>query len=196
MNKIGILGGTFDPVHFGHLRLAQESQRQLGLEKIIFIPSAHPPHKLGVITDYERRRHWLNKVIANNRDWEISDLEQQRPGKSYTYDTLLELRGLYPSAQLYFLTGADSLVALGGWYRWQDILDLCYFVVTNRPGHKQEIPVDVCQVNEQAKMGIVCLEIDALPISSTEVREQLRAHMPMEQFIPPEIIDEVKQKWQ
>lgn len=194
--KIGILGGTFNPVHKGHLQMARECQAKLGLDKVIFIPASVPPLKSGNITDYNKRREWLSQVTAGEAAWEISDIEQERQGKSYTYDTLLVLQEMYPQAELYFLTGADSLTTLTAWFRWQDILDLCYFVITTRPGYEMIMSEEIRQVNAEARKGILLLPIEALPISSTEIREALQQRKDIEKYIPAEIIDEVKQAWQ
>lgn len=194
--KIGILGGTFNPVHKGHLQMAKESQVKLGLDKVIFIPAAVPPLKPGEITAYAQRREWLAQAIAGQDTWEISDIEEQRQGKSYTYDTLLVLQEMYPQAELYFLTGADSLTTLVKWHKWQDILDLCYFVITTRPGYELVIQEEIRQVNAAAEKGILLLPIEALPISSTEIRAALQQGQNVEKYLPSEIIDEVKQAWQ
>ena len=196
LERIGILGGTFNPVHKGHLQMARESQEKLQLDKIIFIPASVPPLKEGQITAYASRRKWLAKAIAGEATWEISDIEQQRQGKSYTYDTLVVLQEMYPQAELYFLTGADSLTTLTDWYKWQEILDLCYFVITTRPGYELVMAEEIKQREAKAKKGILLLPIDALPISSTEIRTALQQGENIEHFIPSEIIDEVKQAWQ
>lgn len=196
MSRVGILGGTFDPVHNGHLRLAEEAEQRLSLDKIYFIPAAVPPHKQGHITTYQKRRHWLEQVIAGHDHWEISDLEQQRGGKSYTYDTLMELRRRASEDVFYFLTGADSLEALTTWHRWQDILELCYFVVTTRPGHPLMMAPEIAAENKKHQKGIIQLEIAALPISSTEIRQLVAEGGALEPLVPSEIIEEVREAWQ
>lgn len=192
MRKIGLLGGTFDPVHYGHLRLATECRAKLDLEEVWFIPTAHPPHKDWKISPYTKRRHWLEQVLGDT-DWcRILDIEQQREGKSYTYHTLKELHKQAPDCEFYFLTGADSLTYLDTWYRWEDILDLCHFVATNRPGYAGVVPEKLQKEAKKRKGGIICLEIDALDVSSTEVREQIALQKDITQLVPAEIIAEVK----
>ena len=192
MRKIGLLGGTFDPVHFGHLRLATECRDKLQLEEIWFIPCAQPPHKDWTISPYEKRSHWLKQALGDADWYRILDIEQQRGGKSYTYHTLKELRKQEPDCEFYFLTGADSLTYLDTWYRWEDILDMCQFVATNRPGYVGEVPEKLQKEAKKRKGGIICLEIDALDISSTEVREQIALQKDISKLVPAEIIDEVK----
>ena len=109
MRKIGLLGGTFDPVHFGHLRLAEACREALQLEEIWFIPAALPPHKDWRVSPYAKRRRWLEQALAGKAWCRILDIEQQRKGKSYTYHTLKALHKQEPDCEFYFLTGADSL---------------------------------------------------------------------------------------
>lgn len=191
--KIGLLGGTFDPVHYGHIRLAEECMKKLELEEIWFIPSAIPPHKDWKISPYEKRAKWLEQAIGSVEHYRILDIETRREGKSYTYHTLKELMKTDPDCEFYFLTGADSLEKLDTWYRWEDILDMCHFVATNRPGYERSVPENLAKEAEKRKGGIICLEINALDISSTEVREQIAMQKDLEKLIPSEIIDEVKE---
>lgn len=190
--RIGLLGGTFDPVHFGHLRLAEACREALQLEEVWFIPAALPPHKDWRISPYEKRRRWLEQALAGKTWCRILDIERQREGKSYTYHTLKALHRQEPRCEFYFLTGADSLEKLDTWYRWQDILDLCHFVATSRPGYGGRIPEKLQREAEKRKGGILCLEIDALDISSTAVREQIALRRDIARLVPAPIIDEVK----
>lgn len=192
MRKIGLLGGTFDPVHFGHLRLADACRQALQLEEIWFIPAALPPHKDWRVSPYAKRRRWLEQALVG-KDWcRILDIEQQRTGKSYTYHTLKALHKQEPDCEFYFLTGADSLEKLDTWYHWEEILDLCHFVATSRPGYGSQIPERLKKEAKKRKGGLLCIEIDALNISSTEVREQIALRRDISQLVPAEIIDEVK----
>ena len=189
--KIGLFGGTFDPVHFGHLRMAEECRAKLELDEIWFIPAAQPPHKDWQPSPLEKRCEWLRKALGDTPGGRILDIEKERDGKSYTYHTLLELHKREPECEFYFLTGADSLEKLHTWYRWEDILDLCYFVSTSRPGYTGELSEQLRVESEKRKYGIICLPIDALDISSTGVREQVALRRDVRHLIPAEIIDEV-----
>ncbi|MBQ3509003.1 MAG: nicotinate-nucleotide adenylyltransferase [Peptococcaceae bacterium] len=189
--KIGLFGGTFDPVHFGHLRMAEECRTKLQLEEIWFIPAAQPPHKDWQPSSLEKRCEWLKKALGDTPGCRILDIEKERDGKSYTYHTLVELHKREPDCEFYFLTGADSLEKLDTWYRWQDILDLCYFVATSRPGYAGKLSEVLRAESEKRKYGIICLQIDALDISSTGVREQVALRKDVRQLIPEIIIDEV-----
>lgn len=191
LKKIGLLGGTFDPVHFGHLRMAEECREKLGLDEIWFIPAYRPPHKDWQPSPFEKRCEWLRKALGDTSGCRILDIEKERDEKSYTYHTLLELHKREPGCEFYFLTGADSLEKLHTWYRWEDILDLCYFVSTTRPGYNGELPEQLRMESEKRTYGIICLPIDALDISSTGVREQVALRRDVTHLIPAEIIDEV-----
>ena len=191
LKKIGLFGGTFDPVHFGHLRMAEECRAKLELDEIWFIPAYRPPHKDWTPSPFEKRCQWLKQVLGDTPGCRILDIEKERDEKSYTYHTLLELHKREPGCEFYFLTGADSLEKLHTWYRWEDILDLCYFVSTSRPGYTGELPEQLRIESEKRKYGIICLPIDALDISSTGVREQVALCKDVKHLIPEEIIDEV-----
>ncbi|MBP3624473.1 MAG: nicotinate (nicotinamide) nucleotide adenylyltransferase, partial [Peptococcaceae bacterium] len=147
--KIGLLGGTFDPVHFGHIRMAEACKAQLALDEIWWIPASVPPHKTRQTTPYDKRRAWVEQAISGKTGHYILDIEKEREGKSYTYHTLLELHEREIDCQFYFLTGADSLEGLTTWYHWEDILDLCVFVVTTRPGYALEFSDDIRAVAEK-----------------------------------------------
>lgn len=192
--KIGLLGGTFDPVHFGHLRMAEACKEKLCLDEVWWIPASVPPHKNRQTTPYEKRRAWIAQALEGKIGHRILDVEKEREGKSYTYDTLLELHRREPGCQFYFLTGADSLDGLNTWYRWENILDLCVFVVTTRPGYDLEIPDEIASVAQKTKGGILCVEIDALQISSTEVRERVARGQSIEDLVPAALINEVKER--
>ena len=190
--KIGLLGGTFDPVHLGHVRMAEACKAQLGLDEIWWIPASVPPHKTRQTTPYDKRREWIAKTIEGKAGHRILDIEKEREGKSYTYHTLQELHKREPDCQFYFLTGADSLDGLHTWYHWEDILDLCTFVVTTRPGYDMEISEEVQFAAERSKGGILRVEIDALDVSSTEVRERVARNRSIVGLIPDAIMDEVR----
>ena len=141
--KIGILGGTFDPVHDGHLAIAGRAEEALSLDLVIFIPAADPPHKKGTYASYGHRVAMLEAALADPGDcnkknkykkFEISLLEAERATPSYTVDTLLELKKRLGEQYFYFIIGADSLLELHLWYHYQELPDLTDFIVVARPG--------------------------------------------------------------
>ena len=173
--RIGILGGTFDPVHEGHIYLAKKSCAKLRLDKIIFIPSYLPPHKIGVkVTSPRHRFNMLKLAIKGNKKFRISDMEIKRRGRSYSVETLRCLRKKYgQKAKLFFITGSDSLKELDKWKNLPEILRLCRFVVVERPGFKIKNP----------PKGFSALKINAKNISATNIRNRIKANKPLGQLM-------------
>ncbi|MCG3150022.1 MAG: Nicotinate-nucleotide adenylyltransferase [Verrucomicrobiae bacterium] len=134
--KIGILGGTFNPIHLGHLLIAQDALEQVGLERVIFIPSATPPHKplAGKVAAADRLK-MVNLAIAGDPRFSVADLEIRRGGRSYSVETVAELRGHYPDLEFYFIIGADSLNELHLWREADRLVQLCRFIAVTRPGY-------------------------------------------------------------
>ena len=133
---VGILGGTFNPIHLGHLFIAQDALEQCRLERVLFVPTAMPPHKplAGKISAAHRLR-MLKFAIAGNERFAVDDLEIRRGGKSYSVETLMELRRRQPSADFYFIIGTDSLAELHLWRNVEQLVKLCRFLVFARPGY-------------------------------------------------------------
>ena len=152
MNRIGILGGTFNPVHIGHLTIAQMVHEQLELDKVIFVPSNLPPHKSSKrVVSSKDRCHMLRLAIKGNSHFDISDFEVKKRGKSFSIDTVSYLRDRYPcGTKLFFIIGSDLLEALHTWKRIDEMLKIATFVAVNRPGYKEKkskIPFSyLCQV--------------------------------------------------
>jgi nicotinate-nucleotide adenylyltransferase len=139
--RIGILGGTFNPVHLGHLILAQEAAETHGLAAVLFVPCAAPPHKeTAGLTPAEHRKAMLEAAVADNDAFEVCDLELRRGGPSYSVDTVRELRRLHPGAALHFIIGADTLPELPSWRSIYELLELCRFVAFGRPGAGEAAP--------------------------------------------------------
>jgi nicotinate-nucleotide adenylyltransferase len=177
--RVLVLGGSFDPVHRGHLRLAEEGRRALGAERVLLVPAAAQPLKTGGPLAPAADRLAMLRIAAQGRPWlEVSDVDLRRPGPSYTVETLEALRAeLGPGARLIFLAGADVLPDLARWYRIDDILSLAEFVIATRPGYRVEPP--------PALRGRVrTIEIDALPISATDVRARLAANERADDLLP------------
>jgi nicotinate-nucleotide adenylyltransferase len=133
-SRIGILGGTFNPVHYGHLRASEEVRERTGLEKILFIPSGNPPLKDRELASSEYRYEMTRLAIMSNPSFEISDIECKKTGKSYTADTLMALREMHPGKKFYFILGIDSFLDIPLWYHPERLLGLTNFVVVSRPG--------------------------------------------------------------
>ncbi|MBU1912785.1 MAG: nicotinate-nucleotide adenylyltransferase [Candidatus Omnitrophica bacterium] len=164
--RIGILGGTFDPVHNGHMYLAEKICKKLSLDKLIFIPTYIPPHKKGVkVTQARHRYNMLKLAVSGSKIFKLSDMEIKRKGRSYSVETLRRLSRRYGrKAEFFFITGSDSLRELDKWKNLEEILKLCKFVVVERPGFKaKKLPA-----------GLIYLKVNAKDISATEIRNRIK----------------------
>lgn len=134
--KIGIMGGTFDPIHYGHLYIAEEVRQTARLDKVLFIPSAQPPHKTDfIVTPAEHRLEMVRLATAGNPFFEVSAIEIEMGGKSYSVRTVEELLKRYHGqADLYFITGIDAFAEIATWFDVERLITLCHFIVTSRPG--------------------------------------------------------------
>jgi len=181
ITRIGILGGTFDPVHNGHLYLAKKACERLDLSKVIFIPTYMPPHKKGIkVTLAKHRYNMLKLAIKNNKKFKLSGIEIKRRGKSYSIDTLRELWKKYGARQeIFFITGSDSLREINKWRNLKEILALSRFVIVERPGFK------IGSMPE----GFIKLRINAKDISSTEIRKCIQKRRSIQGIIPREVKD-------
>lgn len=138
---IGVLGGIFDPVHHGHLAVGMLAYEHFKLDKLLYIPSGHPPHKaVSVCASPAQRLIMLQRTLLNLPGMHIWDREMQRPGTSYTIDTIRELQKTYPNSPLYFIVGADNLHEIHSWHRYEEILTQVTLCVTERPGYSQTTP--------------------------------------------------------
>jgi nicotinate-nucleotide adenylyltransferase len=204
---IGILGGTFDPIHFGHLRLAQEAADALRLGSVRFVPSGTPPHRPTPAVSAEHRLKMARLATEANPLFGIDDRELRRAGAGYTVDTLAELRReLGATSSLCLLVGADAFLDFATWSRWHELFDLAHIVVAHRPGY----PVDTWQnrmpqplareygartmaqplaVHLAPAGGIVVVPIAALDISSTRIRECLRSGASPRYLLPDSVLD-------
>lgn len=192
--NLGILGGTFDPPHNGHLLIAQAAEHALSLDKVVFIPAKQPPHKLGdPISPLETRVAMLKCALRHHPAYVISMLEAEREGPSYTVDTLRELRHeLTADAELYFIMGMDSLAGLPTWHEPQEIVKLCKLAVAQRPG----IHVDLDALEAQVpgvKASVVLIPAHESDIASTEIRDRVRLNESIRTLVPPLVADYIAQ---
>ena len=133
--NLGIIGGTFNPIHIAHLRIAEEVRDRLGLDRVVFMPAAAPPHKpLAGELSFGRRYAMVALAVADNPAFSVSDLEGKRGGTSYSIHTLTELRQLHPEDELFFIIGSDSFLEIASWYRYAELFACCNIVVVERPG--------------------------------------------------------------
>lgn len=176
MKKKGIFGGTFDPIHNGHLHIAYEALYKLNLDKVIFIPSGNPPHKTDkVITDATIRYKLVKDVIQNEKKFEVSDYELKNESLSYTYKTLKHFNEKHEDTEWYFITGADCLMQLDSWKNINEVLSLCNFVVFRRSGYSMEDMLKQKErIEKKFNKKIIFLDIPVIDISSTTIRNKIK----------------------
>jgi nicotinate-nucleotide adenylyltransferase len=180
---LGVFGGSFDPVHFGHLRMAEEARIQAGLDRVLFVPTQVSPFKVGrTVTPGEQRLEMLHIALADNPAFAASDVELTRPGPSYTVDTLRLLKEQYPTAELFFLTGTDAVRDLPKWRQPEEILSLARFLVAARPGVDKADVLHALPDLWEARIAFI--EMPELDISSTYLRERLRDGRSVRYLLP------------
>ena len=184
--RLGILGGTFDPIRIGHLEIAKSIYEHLHLEKIIFIPAYIAPHKVGQDFAPAMDRYIMTKLAIEPYPYfTVSDMELKRSGVSYTYDTLVELHKIYPEHEFFFIIGADSVTGLHTWHRYQEMFELTTFVGAERPGYDNSAIVQaVKNLGKRAEEKIMLLDTPENSISSTSIREKIRKGESLNGLVP------------
>jgi nicotinate-nucleotide adenylyltransferase len=196
--KVGLMGGTFDPIHYGHLVIAEEVYYALGLDEMVFIPAGQPPHKRREgVTPAAHRLAMLELALASNPHFSISTVDLERAGPSYTVDTLRLLRKQWSEqVALYFVIGWDSLEELGSWYDPQGVLEqLDHLVAVHRPGH-QERP----GYREQLEAGLpgiqqrlLTVPVPQLDISASELRQRVAEGRPIRYQTPDSVVEYIRE---
>ena len=180
--RIGIMGGTFDPVHHGHLVAASEVQDYFDLDQVIFVPAGHQPFKVGQEIAPEEHRYLMTVIAtASNPRFTVSRVDIDREGVTYTIDTLAEIHEQFPDAALYFITGADALSQILDWRHPERLFDLAHFIGVTRPGHR-------LSDNGLPPEHVSLLEIPAMAISSTDCRERVAAGQPVWYLVPDGVV--------
>jgi nicotinate-nucleotide adenylyltransferase len=202
--KIGLFGGTFNPIHYGHLRSAEEIFEAFGLAEVIFIPSADPPHKKKEnLLDAPLRVEMVKLAIADNPHFSLSEIELHRSGKSYSIETLAHFReNLGAQADLYFILGLDAFKEIRTWKEYADLFELSHFIIMTRPGLEKNFSLEFLPVELSRKFcydaekraylhssgfWIYPREITALDISATKIRENLGAGRSIRYLLPPAV---------
>lgn len=193
--RIGIMGGTFDPVHIGHLVLAQRASEQFELGRVLFMPSADPPHKRDVpVLASEHRRAMTRLAVEGNNLFEYSDLEFERAGYSYTSDTLQVLGERYPGAELYFIMGADSLFAIDTWHEPELIFRRAVILAANR----LDLPVErlMARVEYLKRVfdgRIELIDMPDIAVSSSNIRAMVRGGRSIRYLVTDPVYDYIKE---
>lgn len=195
--RVGIYGGAFNPVHNGHLHLARGFLNAEKLDRILFVPTARPPHKSDAdFVSGRDRTAMLSLAIADEPRFEISQLEFERQGKSYTYDTLCAIHALYPADKLYLIVGADQFFAFESWYRAKDILRMAVLLAGARSDaaeYRQMVQArDTMAVFAQADVRVA--NLDVVAISSDEIRAKIRRGEPIDPYVPPGVREYIFRK--
>ena len=176
--RIGILGGTFNPIHVGHLLIAQDALEAVGLDRVLFVPSSTPPHKpLDGNARATDRRRMVKLAVAGDPRFVLDDREIRRGGKSYSVDTLTELRSQYPRADFFFIIGADSLSELHLWKDARQLVKLCRFIAVTRPGYRPR-PARLPGLRYRL------LDVHRCAISSRDVRRRVRNAQSIRYIVP------------
>ncbi len=182
--KIGLLGGSFDPIHNGHLKLANWVRNKFSLNRIIFIPAAVPPHKQNVkLTGSEHRYRMVQIAIENYPDFEVSDIELKRDGISYTIDSIFYFEKMYKlnKDNIFLIIGADSLLDFHNWKDPEKIIENCQIVVLPRPD------VNLNNVKPKYKRQVIILQSPLIDISATDIRRRIKAGETIAQIVPPAV---------
>lgn len=203
MPPIGVFGGTFDPIHFGHLRLAEEMADALELERVLFIPAGRPPHRDTPRTPAEHRMEMVRRAIAGNPRFVADPREVSNPAPSYTVDTLTALRAERGSEQpIWLLLGADAFLGLAGWHEWRSLFELANVVVATRQGapaldvealpeplRGAVTPRFICTPTTEASGNVLLHRMTPLDISATAIRATLTERRSVRYLLPDAVLD-------
>jgi len=177
------MGGTFNPPHMAHLICAEEVYDQLGFDKVLFIPSARPPHKNNNdIADAQHRYMMTVLATKGNPHFEVSRIELDRPGRSYTIETVKELKQIYGNeTEIYWIVGTDAIIDMPMWYRVDELLNVCKFIAINRPGYDPE------RAEKKILQSVHFMKVSNIDISSSEIRRRIKDGMSIKYLVPSEV---------
>ena len=186
--RIGIMGGTFDPIHYAHLATAEFIRDKYQLDKIIFIPTGNPPHKLLNVTNKYDRYNMVLVSTENNDDFLVLDTEIKSETRTYTVDTLRSLKESYSNCEIYFITGADAICDIETWKEVEENFKLANFIAATRPGISLlEAPEKIEKLKDKYNANIISVYVPSLDISSTYIRQQLKARKSVRYLLPENV---------
>jgi nicotinate-nucleotide adenylyltransferase len=188
LQRIGVIGGTFDPIHYGHLAAAEEARVRMNLERVLFVVAGVPPHKLDEeVTPVEHRLAIVSLAIASNPHFEISRVDVDRPGPSYTVDTISILRKQWgQETEVYFIMGLDSLVELPTWHHPQRLIQLCRLLAVKRPGFETDMAELEASVPGMSSR-VEIIDMPEMDISSSDLQQRVRDGLPIKYQVPEEV---------
>jgi nicotinate-nucleotide adenylyltransferase len=183
IKALGIMGGTFDPIHFGHLLIAEESRLRFGLDKVVFVPAGQPAHKFRRdVAESEHRYAMTLIATASNPHFFCSRVEIERPGPSYAIDTVGWFKSEYPEAEVYFITGIDAVADIMTWYEHPRLKDMCRFIAATRPGYDADSLQRVLPVEYLNRIDV--LEVPGVDVSGTEIRRRVAEGLTLRYLVP------------
>lgn len=192
--RVGIFGGAFNPVHNGHLNIADTFYEDLCLDKLLFVPTANPPHKssAGLLSGAHRVN--MLKLALENKPYEISTIEFERAEKSYTYNTLVELKKFYPEADFFLIIGADQIIHFDKWYRYDDILNMVTLCTAARENEAEKQMITESAERLGIKNSFYMSGRAVLKVSSSEIREKIKNSGDVSSLLPKKILDYISEK--
>jgi nicotinate-nucleotide adenylyltransferase len=200
--RIGLLGGTFNPIHNGHLHIADEVRKSCQLDQVWFVPTWQPPHKaVADEVSFAQRLAMVEAALADHPEFAVCDVEGKRGGTSFSVETLTQLREQYPQHEFFFIMGLDSFREISLWYRYQELFELAHIVVTARPGFagsiQQLLPVAIADrfcYDSQSKnlrfdkgFSLILVDHTGYDVSSTEIRRRVAQQRTIEDVVPPAV---------
>lgn len=195
MKKIGILGGTLDPIHNGHLMIAECARDQLSLDEVWFMPTGNPPHKSNQnISPNEVRKEMIELAIEDNNNFKFSDFEYKRDGIIYTSDTMKLLKNAYKDTDFYFIMGADSLMYFKDWHKPEEIVLYCNLVVAGRDNDDSELLREVAILEDKYNINIHVLKSPKICISSSDIRDYINNNFSIKYMVPDSVERYIKNK--
>lgn len=182
--KVGILGGTFNPPHIGHLIIADQVKNQLDLDEVLFIPGSTPPHADKKETiEAKHRVEMVKRATEEIPYFSVDMIEINRGGVSYTYDTIIDLKKRDPDVAYYFIIGADMVMDLPNWHKIDELIQLVQFVGVNRPGYEQHAPYPV-----------IWVDVPGIQVSSTQIRQKIADHCSVQFLVPEEVLSYIAEE--
>ena len=194
--SFAILGGTFDPIHLGHIKTAKSILALTSVEKILFIPLGNPPHKdENNVSSAYHRLNMLNLAVEGENDFLISTMEIERNGKTYTIDTIKELKKLLGNTiKFFFIIGTDELLLINTWKNYEELLKICSFIAVKRPGYKDKLLEDaVACLTKNYDANIRIVEIPPVDVSSSEIRKNIKNGISIKGLIDEKVLNYIKE---
>ena len=190
--KIGVLGGTFDPIHLGHLTLAREAMRGAGLERVLLVPSGEPPHRAGALAPACDRLAMVGIAVATQPGLSVWSGEVHRQGPSRTFDTLAQLHQIFDPVGLCFILGSDAARELPSWHRYPDILELATFLVMDRPGERSITDLELGSLGLASFNRGAGDDSQLIQVAATDIRARLAARQQLDDLVPPAVADYIR----